>query len=130
MRKIKLIFLLLVSLGVSTAAYGNDFNGTFVCDVKMNGDGSGNDQVIKISGNILKHKYMGDDDSYFTNYTAIHTGAVNPFKTFVQTGNFVHEDILVIRATDKKNVFHFNNINTASGWKVKSRLSYGVCQKI
>ena len=30
MRKIKLIFSLLVSLGVSTAAYGNDFNGTFV----------------------------------------------------------------------------------------------------
>jgi len=115
---------------VSTAAYGNDFNGTFVCDVTMNGDGSGNDQVIKISGNILKSKYMGEDDSWFTNYTAIHTGAVNPFKTFVQTGNFVHENILVIRATDKKNVYHFNEINTGSGRKVKSRLSYGVCQKI
>ena len=43
MRKIKRIFSLLVILGVSSAAYGNDLNGTFFCEVTMNGDGSGND---------------------------------------------------------------------------------------
>lgn len=65
-------------LPVAGAAYNNYFNGTFVCKVKMNGDGNQNDQVLEISGSNLKSKPLGKDDTWFSVFISIQTGGKYP----------------------------------------------------
>ena len=126
------LFFSFVSLffGVSHIAYADDFDGTFVCRVVMNSDGSSYEAVIKITGRTLKSKRLGDDDSWLSNYILVHDGTTNPFKTFVRTGNTIQEDIIVMRKTKDKNIFHYNAIMTSDDLEVKSRFRYAICQKI
>ncbi len=93
-------------------------------------DGSGDNKIIKISGQELKMKSLGDDDTLYSDFSLIYQGKTNEFSTFVQTGNFIQEQIIVLRETEQKNIFHLNGISTSDGWSAKSRVIYGTCEKI
>lgn len=128
--KTKFFFSFVFVLAMSSVAFGNDLNGTFICDVTMISDGSSGEDVLVIKGNTLKSKPLGFDDVWYNDYTLIHTGKVNPFKTFVLIGNQTEEHIITIRVTGRKNTYHFNKISTSKGWKPNERFSHGICKKI
>jgi len=130
MNKFAIFLSFILFLGASNVVYSDEYDGTFVCGLVMNGDGSGDDIVVKISGTTLNTKPLGYDDSWFMDYVLIHAGKVNPFKTFVQIGNTIQESVVVVRTTTNKNILHFNAVDTSDDWEVRSRLRYAICERI
>lgn len=63
--KTKFFFSFVFVLAMSNVAFGNDLNGTFICDVTMISDGSSGEDVLVIKGNTLKAKPLGFDDVWY-----------------------------------------------------------------
>ena len=119
------LFLILPCLSNAT-----ELNSTFIFDVTMNSDGSGGQDASVIQENTMKIKTLGFDDAWFSNYTLIHKGKVNSFKTFVMIGNQTEENLATVSVTARKNTYHCSQTFTSKGWKPNERFAYGICKKL
>ena len=108
----------------------SELNGNFICDVTMNSEGSGGQDVLVIQENTMKIKTLGFDDAWFSNYTFIHKEKVNPFKTFVMMGDHTKEDLVKVSVRARKNTYHYSQIFKSKGWKPNERFAYGIFKKL
>ena len=123
----KYIYSLLIFIGLSGSAYADVFQGKWLCNVISAGDGSGNQYVYTISGKNLGTSEVGF--SFFTDYIQRFTGKTNPFKIFVGVDNSISETVIVLRSISR-NKLHVGETNTSDGWRAKSRMWYGICDRI
>jgi hypothetical protein len=130
MKNLSLTFCLVIAtlLGSVGGGFANSVNGSFVCE-RVFVDGSS--QVVFITTTDRGMKLKNLDIDLESQFTEIHRGKVNNFKVFVQLNNTISEEIVVLTATDDKQVFHYNGTGT-SDWKitVNDRVSRGVCKKV
>lgn len=101
----KLLATILVFLAILNAEFSSELNGTFICDVTMNSEGSGGQDVLVIQENTMKIKPLGFDDAWFSNYTFIHKEKVNPFKTLLWWDH-TQEDLVKVSVRARKNTYH------------------------
>ena len=130
----KLLLILGLSLGLTTSALGNSFNGYFVCEIIYVSDGSKEKISMVIDGNFMKSKRFGEDDKWYTKNKLIYRGQYNLFVTFVTQENAIIEDITTVTKI-KDGGFHYNRIGTHrddkySGLKqAQARHKVGLCTK-
>jgi len=123
----KYIYTLLIFIGLSGAAYADDIKGKWLCEVINAGDGSGSQDVYTISGKNLSVSEVGF--SFGTDYIQRFTGKTNPFKVFVQVDNTIQEAVIVLRSISR-NKLHMSKNSTSDGWRAKSRVWYGSCDRL
>ena len=105
----------------------NSVNGSFVCQLVFS-DNSGYDVYITITDSGITQKDIKNGDE--SKYLEIHRGKTNDFRVFVEIGNWLHEDIIVLTATEDKRVFHYINSMTNLRETVSSRVVRGNCNKM
>ena len=75
MRKVLATVIAFVFLGKS--AFGDSFNGNWICSITNAEDNSTRDMAFEISGKTLKYKWRGT--SFYEDNALVHKGKVNPF---------------------------------------------------
>ena len=125
MKYLALAFTLIFSF--SGPVNANSVNGSFICQLVFS-DNSGYDVYITTtdSGITKKDIKYGDESKYLE----IHRGKTNDFRVFVQIGNWLHEDIIVLTATEDKRVFHYITSMTNHRETVSSKVVRGTCNKV
>ena len=130
----QLLLILGLTLGLATTAFGNSFNGNFVCEIVYVGDGSREKILMVIDGNFMKSKRFGDEDYWYNKNKLIYRGKYNSFVTFATQENAIIEDITTITKMESGG-FHYNRIGTHtdevySGLKqAQARHKVGLCTK-
>lgn len=125
MRKVLATVIAFVLLG--TSAFGDSFQGRWICTMTNAGDNSSTDIVLNVTGKTLKHRWLGY--TFGSDYALIFRGKVNPFLVFVELNNTMTETVIVLRATDNTNELHINSTTTADGWGPKGRSFFGYCDR-
>ena len=124
----KYIYTLLIFIGLSGSVYADEIKGLWLCEVINAEDGSGGPYVYTISGKNLGTSEVGF--SFGSDYVQRFTGRVNPFKIFVEVGNTLSEDVIVLNSISR-NKLHTNKTSTSDIWsKAKARAWYGSCDRL
>jgi len=123
-----LVLTLTLIFSMSGLVNANSVNGSFVCELVYS-DGSGQDVYITTTESGMTRKYIKYDDEH--DYVEIHKGNTNDFRVFVQVGNWITEDVVVLTATSNAREFHYNGANTSDGQdSINARVVRGICNKL
>lgn len=134
MKYIYTFLILTLSTCYPVHAFGNSFNGQFVCEIIYVSDGSKEKLAMVIDGDSKKEKRLGFSDTWYSEEKLIHRGEYNSFLTFVRQKNTILEDVTIITKMSDGS-FHYNRISTSeddkySGIKqAQARHKVGLCEK-
>lgn len=130
----QILLILGLTLGLATTAFGNSFNGNFVCEIVYVSDGSREKLAMVIDGNFMKSKRLSLSDSWYSENKLVYRGQYNSFVTFAAQKNAILEDITIITKMSNGR-FHFNRISTHEDDKYRglkqaqARHKVGICDK-
>ena len=105
----------------------NSVHGNFFCEIVFHDGSSKNIHIATTEdGMVAKNIKYGD----VSKFVEIHRGKNNDFKVFVLIENWVHEDIIVISASEDERVFHYNGTITPDRETAEKKVMRGNCTKL